>query len=71
LDQRRVHLEQRIGLLRKTREIEEDEFKNKLETELIKLKDRKPELFTITAQEQLYKLAAELGRSIIRWLMSD
>ncbi|MFC1803370.1 hypothetical protein ACFL0D_05325 [Thermoproteota archaeon] len=48
--------------------MEDNVFKNKLETELIKLKDRKLELFQITEQEQLSKLKAQLATSFIRWL---
>jgi hypothetical protein len=59
---------QRIGLLQKTHQIEEDEFRHRLEIELTRLKDRKPELFQITEQEQLAKLRAQLGISIIQWL---
>ena len=69
LAQRRIQLEQRIGLLTKTHQIEEDKFRNRLESELIRLKDRKTELFHITGQEQLSKLTAQLGISIIRWLI--
>ena len=69
LDQKRIKLENRIRPLRKTRQIEEEQFKQRLENELIRLKDTKPELFQITAQEQLSKLTVELGTSIIRWLI--
>ena len=69
LDQKRIKLENRIRPLRKTRQIEEEEFQKRLEFELIKLKDKKPELFQITAQEQLTKLTVELGSTIIRWLI--
>jgi transposase-like protein len=68
LDQKRIQLEQRIGLLIKTHQIEEAQFKNRLEIELMRLKDRKPELFRITGQEQLVKLTAQLGLYVIRWL---
>ena len=69
LDQKRIKLENRIRPLRKTRQIEEEEFQQRLENALIRLKDSKPELFQITAQEQLTKLKVELGTSIIRWLI--
>ncbi|MFC1803593.1 hypothetical protein ACFL0D_06470 [Thermoproteota archaeon] len=54
--------------LRKAPQAEDQEFKNKLEGELIKLKDRKPELFYITGQKQLSKIKTQLGISVIRWL---
>ena len=69
LDQKRIKLENRIRSLNTTRQIEEEQFHQRLETELIKLKDTKPELFQISAQEQLTKLTVELGSSIIRWLI--
>jgi IS30 family transposase len=68
LNQKRKQLEQRVDLLTKTRQIEEVNFSKKLEIELIRLKDTKPELFHITGQEQLAKLSAQLGISIIQWL---
>ncbi len=69
LDQKKVKLEKRIRSLRKKRQIEEDEFQQRLENELIRLKDSNPELFQITAQEQISKLTVELGSSILRWLI--
>ena len=69
LNQNIIKLENRIRPLRKTRQIEEEEFQQRLESELIRLKDTKPELFQITAQEQLSKLTVERGSSIIRWLI--
>ena len=53
LDQKRRKLEQRVGLLMKTYQIEEDKLRNRLETEIMRLKDIKPELFHITRQKQL------------------
>jgi IS30 family transposase len=69
LEQKRIELENRIRPLRKTRQIEKEEFQQRLENELIRLKDTKPELFQITAQDQLSKLTVELGSSILRWLI--
>ena len=71
LSHNKVQLMRQIDLLKKTHHIEDDEFRNRLKTELVRLKHRKPELFTITGQEQLNQLTAELGISIIRWLLSD
>ncbi len=68
LDQKRIKLENRIRPLRKTRQIEEEAFQQRLENELIRLKDKKPELFEITGQEQLTKLTTQLGLSLIRWV---
>jgi len=69
LEQKRIKLEQRLSLLQKTHQIEENKFRNRLETELTRLKDRKPELFYITGEEQLAKVTTQLAISIIRWLI--
>jgi transposase-like protein len=69
LERKRMKLEQRIGLLSKTRQIEEDKFRNRLQSELTRLKNRKPKLFQITEQEQLAKLTVQLATSIINWLI--
>jgi len=50
-------------------QIDETKLNKKLETALIKLKDKKPELFKITEQEQINKLTAQLATSILRWLI--
>jgi hypothetical protein len=50
-------------------QVEETQFIKKLKTELTKLKDRKPELFTITAEEQMQKLTVQLAVSFVRWLI--
>jgi hypothetical protein len=68
LEQKRRKLEQRITLLMKNHRIEEDRFRHRLEAELTRLKDKKPELFHITEQEQIAKLTVQLGISFIRWL---
>jgi hypothetical protein len=69
LDQKLIQLERRIYLLTKVRQIEDTQFKNRLEIELMRLKDRKPELFTITGQEQINKLAVEFVTSLVRYLI--
>jgi hypothetical protein len=69
LDKKRIKLENRIDSLRKTRQIEEEQFHQRLENELIRLKDQKPELFTITLQEQITKLNAHLASTFLRWLI--
>ena len=69
LEQKRFKLENRIKPLIKTRQIEEKALRQRLELELIRLKDTKPELFEITAQDQLTKLTVELGTTFLRWLI--
>jgi hypothetical protein len=61
-------LEQRRNQIQEALQAEEAKFNQKLETELIRLKDRKPELCTITAEEQMNHLKAQLASSFIRWL---
>ena len=69
LEQKRFKLENRIRPLIKTRQIEEKALRQRLELELIRLKDTKPELFEITAQDQLTKRTVELGTTFLRWLI--
>ena len=49
--------------------IEETILNKRLETALSRLKDKKPELFTINLQDQVNKLTVELASSFIRWLI--
>jgi transposase len=62
-------LERTRNQYRKALQKEDQALRNKLETELIRLKTKKPELFYITDQEQMAQLTAQLTTSIIRWLM--
>ena len=50
-------------------QVEETQFNKKIEKELTKLKDRKPELFTITFEEQMAKLTSQLAVSFVKWLI--
>ena len=61
-------LETRRDQVKQATQAEEENFKTKLEAELVQLKNTKPELFEITAQEQLTKLTTQLGLSLIRWV---
>jgi len=76
LQQQNQQIEYKLRQLEKRRtqtqqalQTEETKFNKKLVTELTRLKDSKPELFTITAEEQMQKLTAQLALSFIRWLM--
>ena len=62
-------LEAKRDQVKQALQIEEKIFHNKLETALIKLRDMKPELFTITIQDQINKLTLELASSFIQWLI--
>ena len=61
-------LETRRDQVRQALRIEETQLTQKIQTELIQLKNKRPELFEITGQEQLAKLTTQLGISIIRWV---
>ena len=61
-------LETRRDQIKQALQAEEENFKTKLEAELVQLKNIKPELFEITDQEQLAKLTTQLGISLIRWV---
>ena len=62
-------LEARRNQVKQTLQIEETLLTKRLETALIRLKDKKPELFTINLQDQVNKLTVELASSFIRWLI--
>ncbi|TFH14063.1 hypothetical protein E4H04_10915 [Candidatus Bathyarchaeota archaeon] len=69
LEQRLNQLDRKRNQLKTALQTEDQELKNKLEAELIQLKNKKPELFQITGEEQLAKLTAQLATSFIRWLI--
>ena len=50
--------------------VQEQILNKKLQKALTRLKDTKPELFQISAQEQLGKLAGELSKVFIKWLIA-
>ena len=56
--------------LRSVLRMDEQVLNQRLQTALIKLKDEKPELFRITAEEQLTKLMGELTGVFIHWLIA-
>jgi len=51
--------------------IDEQALNQRLQTTLIKLKDNKPELFHISIEEQLGKLAGELTGTFLKWLIHE
>ena len=50
--------------------VEEQVLNNRLHTALIRLKDEKPDLFRITIEEQIGKIAGELSGIFIKWLQT-
>ncbi|MFC1804057.1 helix-turn-helix domain-containing protein [Thermoproteota archaeon] len=71
LEHKLRQLEKRRDQLTQALQIEEKTFYKQIETTLIRLKDQKPELFTITEQEQISKLTAQLAGAVIRWLITE
>ena len=68
LEKQMKQLEARRNQIRQALRIEETQLTQKIQTELIQLKNKRPELFEITGQEQLAKLTTQLGLSLIRWV---
>ena len=69
LEQELKQLQTRRDQTHQALQVEEKQLMMKLETELNKLKETKPELFTITLEEQINKLTGQLATSFIRWLL--
>ena len=63
------HMKARAHQVGQALRIEENLLHKRLETALIRLKDQKPELFTVTMQEQVNKLTVEIASSVIRWII--
>lgn len=55
--------------IEKALQTEETKLNTRLQTALRKLKNTKPDLFQITLEEQIGKLAAELTGSLIRYII--
>jgi hypothetical protein len=62
-------LESRKGDIDKALKVDEATLNTRLVTALRKLKDTRPDLFEITFEEQLGKIAAELTGTLIRYLI--
>ena len=62
-------LESRKGYIDKALKVNEATLNTRLKTALRKLKDTRPDLFEITFEEQLGKIAAELTGTLIRYLI--
>ena len=68
LEKQMKQLEARRDQVGQALRIEETQLTKKIKTELIQLKNKRPELFEITDQEQLAKLTTQLGISFLRWV---
>jgi predicted nuclease with TOPRIM domain len=55
----------------KALQIEEQTLYQKLYNALNKMKDKKPELFYISVEEQIAKITVQLAGSFLRWLISE
>ena len=62
-------LESRAVDIEKALKVDEATLNTRLKTALRKLKDTRPDLFEITFEEQLGKIAAELTGTLIRYLI--
>ena len=62
-------LESRAVDIEKALKVDEATLNTRLKTALRKLKDTRPDLFEITLEEQLGKIAAELTGTLIRYLI--
>ena len=56
--------------IRSVLRIENQTLDQRLQTALTRLKDHKPELFRITIEDQIGKLAGELTGALIKWLIT-
>ena len=63
-------LETRKQTVQQALNTEEQTLDTKLQTALYKLRDLKPELFIITLQDQIGKMAAEISVNLLKWLVS-
>ena len=61
-------LESRKGDIDKALKVDEATLNTRLKTALRKLKDTRPDLFEITLEEQLGKIAAELTGTLLKYL---
>ena len=62
-------LQSRREDLTKIQKTEEEVLNKRLHNALLRLKDHKAELFTITIQEQLAKITVQLTGDFIKWLL--
>ena len=63
-------LETRRHTVQQALNTDEQTLDTKLQTALYKMKDQKPELFNITLEEQIVKMAAEISVNFLKWIVS-
>jgi hypothetical protein len=63
-------LETRRKTIQQALNTEEQALDTKLQRALSKMKDEKPELFNITFEEQIAKIAVELTGTFLKWIVS-
>ena len=75
LTQRRIWLLAENSSIRTRRDqaskafqLDEETLKTRIQSEIVKLKQQRPELFIMTGQEQLNRLTVELTTTFLRWL---
>ena len=70
LTQNVASMERRHREVSKSLQVDEARLKERLTIALTKMKDQKPELFQITLEEQIGKLAAEIAVTFLKWIVS-
>ena len=75
LTQRRTYLlaensniKTKIAETSKALQLDEEILRTYIQSEIVELKQKRPELFIMTGQEQLNRLTADLATILIRWL---
>ena len=63
-------MERRHKNVSKALQVDEARLKERLTIALTKMKDEKPELFQITLEEQIGKLAGEIILTFLKWIVS-
>ena len=70
LTQNVASMERRHREVSKSLQVDEARLKERLTIALTKMKDQKPELFQITLEEQIGKLAGEITLTFLKWIVS-
>lgn len=75
LTQRRTNLLDEYNSIRakavqasKALQLDEETLRTRIQSELVKLKQNRPELFLMSGQEQLNRFTADLATILVRWL---
>jgi predicted transcriptional regulator len=58
----------RTGQASKALQLNDETLRTRIQSELVQLKQQRPELFIMTGQEQLNRLTVELATTFLKWL---